>query len=471
MSDPIKFIFIVTGHPLQSASGTFLPAADERTVELCRRFYRQRLNPGTVLPAPAVLRFVHFECERNEINVFEFPLSTTAKPRPPESMTRPRRKWTALDQFVASGDPSFSPITFVDSSVDPSGRFTILNIYHSIRGAPPKSVLELSIFGHGWTEGPLIQDGARDFPVPADNNGLPIRRTDDTDGRARTDFADNMGEDPNLGKPPVTSPPAPGQFPRTGGKDALKEFKAAFDPQASFIIFGCNGQDPVRNPVNNRLDAMVRSSAEQVIHQAYVLPTAAHEGKKNNAAARIGKFLAAGKVPVESDGKAIEVPIDMGAEFDEERHDIDNPHDPAHYTTFDNVDRAADKEARKQAHYGLDTVFFPAATSAELKFNRPWLSILGFVARRTQQTYAFKAASKLGIDVIGGPAGTLTMVGERDHQQIVCGAYQGSRCTRIVRFHEVFMRATPPPAGKSERRYFVYDALAVIYHNILAQHP
>jgi hypothetical protein len=458
MSDPIKFIFIVTAHSGLGKRGTFLAAADERTMELCRRFYDQRLSPGAVLPAPAVLRFVHFECERNKINVFDFSLSTTANPTPPKDMSR---KWTALDHFVASGDPSFSPFRFVDSFVDSSGKFTILNIYHSIRGAPPESVLELSIFSHGWPEGPLIQDGtATDAPRPPPINGLPMRRPKDTDARARTDFEDNMGEDPTQGEPP-------GQFPRTGGRDALKEFKAAFDPQASFIIFGCNGQDPVRNPANNKLIAILKSTASQVINQAYLLPTAANEAKKKNDAAKIGAVLATGNVPA-----TMEVPIDMGAEFDDERGDID---DGGHYNIFDDTNRAKDKEARKRAHYGLDppaddpspTGFFPAVDSMELKFNRKWSRVLGFVARRTQQTYAFKAASKLGIDVIAGPVGTNSMVGDKDHQQIVCGEVRDSECTRKVQFHELFMRTTS--SAKSERRYFVYDVATVAHINTLAQ--
>jgi len=243
---PIKFIFIVSAHPLQSPSGTFVAAAEARTVELCQRFYLQRSKPGAVLPAPAVLQFLHFDCEHKTIKSFDFPLLTTAKPRPP-TVAELRRKWTALADLPASGDPS-SPTTFVDSSLDTQGRFTILNIYHSIRGAPPESVLELSIFGHGWPEGPVIHN-TRDCPLPSPPtiNDLPIRLPDDADGRARTDFEEIMGENPIDGK-------LPGQFPRTGGKNALKEFKAAFDPQASFIVFGCNGQDPVRNPADNCLD-------------------------------------------------------------------------------------------------------------------------------------------------------------------------------------------------------------------------
>ena len=56
------------------------------------------------------------------------------------------------------------------------------------------------------------------------------------DGRVRTDFASNMGEDPDVAL-------APGVFPRIGGQDALAEFKAKFDPDALFLICGCNGQD------------------------------------------------------------------------------------------------------------------------------------------------------------------------------------------------------------------------------------
>jgi hypothetical protein len=442
MSDPIRFIFIVTAD-----HATFDGLADERTMELCRSFYDKRLKPGAVLPAPAVLRFVHFHCLSNKINIFDFPLLTTASPRPPTSM---RRKWTALDDFVPSGDPRFSPFRFVDSS---GGHFTILNVYHSIRGAPDNSVLELSIFSHGWAEGPLVRqnEGTDDDP-PAPINSLPIRRPDDTNGRARTDFEDNMGEDPNAGEPV-------GQFPRTGGKDALKEFKAAFDPQASFIIFGCNGQDPLRDPVRNTRIGVLKSSAGQVIHQAYLLPTAANEAKKKNDAAKIGEVLATGQIPV-----ALEVPIDMGAEFDDERRDIDNG---GHYTKFDE-DKATDKEARKKAHYSLDTIFFPAASSTELKFTRKWTSVLGFVARRTQQTYPFKAASKLDIDVISGPVGTKSSVVEND-QMKVCGAFKESECTRMVHFHESFMRTDS--SAKSERRYFVYDAATVANINSLANSP
>jgi hypothetical protein len=445
MSDPIKFIFIVTAD-----HGTFDAAADERTMELCRTFYEKRLTTGAVLPAPAVLRFVHFHCLSNKINVFDFSLSTAAKPVPPKSM---KGNWKELDHFVASGDPSFSPFRFLDTVI--GGNLTILSVYHSIRGAPANSVLELSIFSHGWMEGPIIRAGAgsNDDSPPPPINGLPMRNPDDTDGRARTDFEENMGEDPTVGEPA-------GQFPRTGGKDALKEFKAAFDPQASFIVFGCNGQDSVRDPVSNDRIATLKASAGQVIRQAYLLPTAANEANKKNDAAKLGAILVSDNVPAD-----LEVPIDMGAEFDDEREDIDKRN--GHYTKF-NPDKTVDKVERRKAHYGLDTTFFPAASSTELAFKRKWKSVLGLVARRAQQTYPFKAASKLGIDVLSGPVGTKSSVVAND-QMRVCADKIKSECTRIVFFHEMFMRTNSHV--KSERNYFVYDAATVANINTLAQNP
>jgi hypothetical protein len=451
MSDPIKFIFIVTAD-----HGTFDEPADSRTMELCRRFYDKRLDPDAVLPAPAVLRFVHFHCLSNKINVFDFPLSKTAKSLPPPKMNG---RWTALANFVASGDPRFSPALFVDSS----GPFTILNIYHSIRGAPARSVLELSIFSHGFAEGPLIRasEGSDDNP-PSDIE----RRLDDPNGRARTDFLNNMGEKPGVGTPQD-------KFPKTGGKDALKEFTAAFDSQASFLIFGCNGQDPMREPLpDNTRIGNLKSSAGQVIHQAYVVPTQAKDKKEKNDAAKLGKVLATGKVP---DPDALEVPIDMGFEFDDERRDIDLAQPRPKYHIFDANDRAEDKEKRKEAHYRLDhepTGFFPAPTSPQLKFTRKWSRVLGFVARRTQKTYAFQAASALaplGITVLGGPVGTKSRVFDGDQMKVCTHGLDDPEdpCPRIVHFHEVFMRTSP--SAKSERRYFVFDKATVEKINDLAK--
>jgi hypothetical protein len=94
--------------------------------------------------------------------------------------------------------------------------------------------------------------------------------------------------------------------------------------------------------------------------------------------------------------------------------------------------------------------------------------VLGFVARRTQLTYPFVAASRLGIDVLSGPVGTKSSVESfTGDQMAVCGNGIDTPCTFRVAFHEAFMRIDQHP--KSERRYFVYDATTREFINILAR--
>jgi hypothetical protein len=448
MADPIKFVFIATAD-----DAAFEDAATARTKELCSDFYDSRLNASGPLPAPAILRFVHFRNNTDEVRVFEFTLGTGATPKPPPKIT-----WKSLASFVASGDAKFSPATFVDSGTP----LDIKNLYHSVRGAPPGSVLELSIYSHGWTEGPLLRShsSSNDDNPPAAISGLPMRNPSDTDGRARTDFEDNMGEDPTVGS-------AAGVFPRTGGKGALAEFKAAFDKNAKFLICGCNGQDPIRDS-NNVHIATLKATATQLINQAYTLPTRANENEKTkktkSAAATLGAVLAKNTIPTNP------IDIDMGAEFADELRDIQAG---GHYTQFDTVDLQADKNRRLELHYELDTKFFPAVNRTNgavdnqqvTKFQRDFTQVQGAVARRMQQMYGFKAASKLGIKILAGPVGVKSSV-IPDKQMQVCGVKNAkpSECERALGFHEKFMGLT-----KDKRNYFVFDQQAVGHINDLAK--
>src|SRR5439155_21197244 len=109
-----------------------------------------------------ILRFIHFKGNTDEIRVFEFSFATKATPKPPTKII-----WKSLPNFVAAGDASVSPVTFVDIKTP----LDVLNLYHSIRGAPPGSVLELSIYAHGWTEGPILRahDNSSDDNFPPAN--------------------------------------------------------------------------------------------------------------------------------------------------------------------------------------------------------------------------------------------------------------------------------------------------------------
>lgn len=448
----IKFIFIATAD-----DGAFENAATPRAKELCKRFYDSRLNATGILPAPATLRFIHFDHNNNKIMVFDFSFTTNAKPTPPEKI-----KWVELNSFDDTTNPSFSPKNFLDTGG--GSDLTILHIYHSIRGAPAGSVLELSIYSHGWTEGPILRAHApnsNDDNPPAPINGLPMRNPSDTDGRARTDFEDNMGEDPNAGA-------APGAFPRTGGKNALTEFKAAFDKNASFLICGCNGQDPVREKTTNALIGVLKATATQIINQAFTIPTRANENEKSkktkSAAAQLGAILAKGTIPTDP------IDIDAGAEFADELRDIQAG---GHYTQFDATDLKADKKRRLELHYELDQKFFPAVKRTggvvddqqETKFQRNFTQVQGVVARRMQEMYGFKAASKLGIKILAGPVGVKSSV-IPDQQMQVCGVKnkKPSECERALGFHEKFMGLT-----RDERNYFVFDQQAINHINDLAK--
>lgn len=453
VADKIKFVFIATADGPE-----FEDAATSRTLELCRELYNSRLDKNARVPAPTILRFIRFDLNSNTIKLFEFTLAKAATPTPPTGLI-----WVPLTKFVASGDPRYSPAKFLDTGAA-GALLNILHIYHSIRGAPAESVLELSIYSHGWMEGPIIRRKAHsnDDKPPPPVGGLPRRKPNDTDGRMRTDFEDNMGEDPNLGSDD------PDVFPRTGGKNAFKEFKNAFDKKAVLKICGCNGLDIIRDKGTNKRIALLKSTAGQIVHQVYVIPTRANEDEKDKKtksdSAKLGAIWASGKHPTGL------IDIDMGAEFSEERDDVVIR--KQHYEMFDSKDRAADNRQRLELHYNLDTKFFPPVKKTdghldvkqETKFKRSFESVQGAVARRMKETYSFKAASKLGITVIAGPVGTRS--GPIGKQMQVCGekSKNESDCWRSLGFFERFM-----DLDRDKRNYFVFDKEAVDNINALAE--
>jgi len=276
-----------------------------------------------------------------------------------------------------------------------------------------------------------------------------------------------MGENPNVSS-------APG-FPRTGGKNALKELKTAFDSNAVFLICGCNGQDAVRNKdgtldadgnLNNDLIGILKATATQVINQAYTIPMQANEREKSKKtksdAAKFGAILATGKIPIDT------IEMDMGAEFASELGDI-NPAHPS-YSRF-STDPQTDKNLRLAHHYEIDTKFFPVVRKTNgvvdnqqvTKFFRILAEVQGVVARRMQEMYGFKAASTLGIKVLAGPVGVKSSL-IPDKQMQVCGVTKVSECTRALSFHEQFMGIT-----MGQRKYFIFDQAAVDHINDLAK--
>jgi hypothetical protein len=123
------------------------------------------------------------------------------------------------------------PVIFFNQTAPSAVRvMSMVNVYHSIRRAPSRSVLELSIISHAFVGGPILVN-SRVRPSTLSGQRDPT----DKDGRAQSDFTTDMGE----------------------SGPALDQFKNAFDPKASIRIWGCD----------------VAHATRGVVRQAYELPT------------------------------------------------------------------------------------------------------------------------------------------------------------------------------------------------------
>ena len=451
----IYFIFLVAGTN-GKPKDLFSDEATTRAKAWVKRLVDERKTSGALAVAGDFVRFLRFKAEDSSVRVAELALKAKAA----DIVTD--LKWTKLSAFSGSGGTTYDPSNIL---VMPVGGDTLgmPHIYQSVRKAPAKSILELGVLSHAWFDGPVLQIDSPindDFPpAPDPTTGLLLRNKGDKQGRVRTDFFANMGEDP------------------AGiGKDALKEFVAAFSPKGAFYVFGCDGQDGPRVPTlvpgnaKNPSDPAkppftaqrphLKSTAGEVIHQAYVKPLKDDaRGEATAAVAAYAKILRGKTVANTTD-----VTIDMRYEFKDEVADIVKR--DGHYNVIDMDDL-------RTLHYGLDPKFFPPApapTTANpspippFKFTKHWDQLLGFVARQMQIIYGFQAAlalTPLGVTVFTGAPGTKAK-DDKSGQMAVCGGEASSECIDVVEFYKRFVGSV------DDRRYFVLDTAGVARINALA---
>src|SRR6266511_955136 len=342
MASDIKFVFIVTGK-----DASFTEMAGHRARELIRK--AQSKSPGAF--DAATLRFVHFNFRNDKVEFYEFD-------RAKEPDWAGKFPWRPLGAASLSGDPLYDPKTFVSASLVPD-TMSIVDVYRSIRGAPASSVLELSIFSHAFAEGPVLVNTFDRVPPPFPDGSPQRTWTDpiDRDGRARTDFFPNMGEDPNVSSAgPV----------KRGGKNALNEFKAAFDSRGSFRVYGCNVQDVVVDPGDGTNMVRLASAVRQVLHQAYVLPVDA--ARSGGTGSDFGEQLRKGTRPAPD----TPITLDMEREFRQEERRAKKYHDLGRPFAFDYVPLPKLREL----HYGIDDKFFKSETGMKLK--RQWREVIQF---------------------------------------------------------------------------------------------
>jgi hypothetical protein len=345
MATDIKFVYVATG----LNGGAFTSLATRHTNWMVGRLNAGKGKADSPLTLPALVRFIHFDWQNDRILIYEhrFPEKGSKKPKP---------VWKDLSAFAPTeGTTAFDPKSFVTKSA-PVGLnligISIVDIYRAVRKAPRGTVLDVSVYSHGFIDGPVVANTG-DSQLTA-STGEAIRTDSDLDGRVRSDFTPHMGE-----KDVVAN------------KDALKDFREGFATGATFRIFGCHVQDIVDGTAFGESSrSLIRSTAFEVIHTAYELQL-----RKDTAA---GNELRKKKKPAS-------VKLDMGHEFALE--DEKNNTSPS-LTNFT-------KAQLKVLHYGLDPLFFPDKNTGALKFDKPFTEVIKFIARQTKLGYVFKAAEAL----------------------------------------------------------------------------
>lgn len=367
MATDIKFVFIATGSNRPKPYNGFTIRATRHVKWMVRELNRKKGKANSPLTLPALIRFVHFNWENDMIKVYEHPF-------PERGSKKPRPAWTELSAFAATeGTIDFDPKDFIKRL--PLVSLSIVDIYRAVREAPRGTVLDVSIYSHGFFEGPVLANTFDSDPPLETQTGEPIRAEWDLDGRIRSDFTPHMGER-------VSTIPL-----KAGPPTALKDFREGFATGADFRIFGCNVQDIVDGTGFNEEGtgdeagkrSLIKSTAAQVIHAAYTVNRLPWFRRP----ASVRRVLRRKRKPAS-------VKLNMEREFHNEASKNNPPPPPEEPTLTD-----FKEDDLKELHYGLDDTFFPDKLTGSLKFRRPFTDVIKFIARRTQLGYIFKAAEAL----------------------------------------------------------------------------
>jgi len=301
------------------------------------------------------------------------------------------------------------------------------------------------------THAPLIKTLAVDTdtgerlvakPASTFTGDLPKRWEEDGDGRVDADFASNMGEDPSKSG---TAFAADGTTKlKDGGKDALKQFKAAFNttvvPGLGFAaqigVLGCNVQEIVYGRPGGRLT--LKSTVLEVLDEILFRSVVPRVKGVKDAGTRLGPKILAGTITDSQD-----MSFDLAGQFKTETEDTQH---------FD----VQDVTRLRILHFNQDQTFFgnPAPTSTSIQTT--WGAVMKFVARMNLHTYQFVAAKTLGVQVLSTPAGTSGEIDEKRQpdKMIACGDI--GRCTMITNIYDKFLGLP-----KSQDGYSLFDATSV----------
>lgn len=249
MATDIKFVYVATGFN-NNRENSFTIRATSHTNWMVGQLNARNGKADSPLTLPALVRFIHFDWQNDTILVYEHPF-------PEKGKKKPKPVWTELAAFAPTeGTTAFDPKSFITKSVTVGlnrAGISMVDIYRAVRKAPRGTVLDVSIYSHGFIDGPVVEStGDLQLTAPT---GEPIRTDSDLDGRVRSDFTPHMGEKDLV-----------------ANKDALKDFREGFATGATFRIFGCHVQDIVDGTAfSEDPRSLVRSTAFEVIRAAYIV--------------------------------------------------------------------------------------------------------------------------------------------------------------------------------------------------------
>jgi hypothetical protein len=242
MANPIKLLILVAGHEYSTKKLDFDVMCTHRAQEIVDELRDALIakKTGLAVTPPVTLRFLRFHFTTGTIEVFDHDVddrggkTETVKWAPISSITTgdtfdPNSFCTkrTLRAVKSSDYPSTGEEypAFISTGTDADQVMSIVDVYEAVQGAPDGSILELSIFSHGWRGGPILVNSDEASGTPADK-----RDRTDKDGRAAKDFLTNMGDGST--------------------DDNLSLFSASFDKNGFFQVWGCQFEKPALHVLN-----------------------------------------------------------------------------------------------------------------------------------------------------------------------------------------------------------------------------
>jgi hypothetical protein len=198
-------------------------------VNICKSRVERYLKRGAAVQKNPNWSFTIFDVPAGEVLVNEF------------DPVAGKRGWKVKRRFAKVTDSNYSddpdPLTGVRFNRNTAGVMSITDVYEHVRDlgiTQPGSLVELSVFSHGWMGGPVLVNSQ-------DPESSTARSPGDKDGRMQKDFvAPNMDA------------------------AALSDFRSAFHVNGFIWVWGCAFAIPYNLVINTTVTSASFNSAQGI---------------------------------------------------------------------------------------------------------------------------------------------------------------------------------------------------------------